>query len=131
MLLKGRFEILKGYENNHVTIGFGSYGQVKLARDLQTGNVVAVKVINKIAKNEVMMHNGLSHPKIIKLLDVHIDTEREITYMILEYADGGTLFEKIKMGPVPKRDIRRYFRDVCEALAYLHSQNIMHRDIKP
>jgi serine/threonine protein kinase len=77
-----------------------------------------------------MMHNGLSHPKIIKLLDVHIDTEREITYMILEYADGGTLFEKIKMGPVPKRDIRRYFRDVCEALAYLHSQNIMHRDIK-
>jgi serine/threonine protein kinase len=46
MLLKGRFEILKGYENNHVTIGFGSYGQVKLARDLQTGNVVAVKVVS-------------------------------------------------------------------------------------
>lgn len=43
------------------------------------------------------MHYGLSHPKIIKLIDVHIDTEREITYMILEYADGGTLFEKVKM----------------------------------
>lgn len=38
------------------------------------------------------MHNGLSHPKIIKLIDVYIDVEREITYMILEYADGGTLF---------------------------------------
>lgn len=45
MILKGRFEILKGYENNHVTIGFGSYGQVKLARDLQTNTTVAVKVV--------------------------------------------------------------------------------------
>lgn len=38
------------------------------------------------------MHNGLTHPKIIQLLDVYIDIEREITYMILEYADSGTLF---------------------------------------
>jgi serine/threonine protein kinase len=77
-----------------------------------------------------MMHYGLSHPKIIKLLDVHIDSEREITYMILEYAEGGTLYDKLKMNAVPKPEIRRYFKDVCEALAYLHSQNIMHRDIK-
>jgi serine/threonine protein kinase len=77
-----------------------------------------------------MMHYGLSHPKIIKLLDVDIDNEREITYMILEYADGGTLFEKIKMETVSKKDIKRYFRDVCEGLAYLHNQKIMHRDIK-
>ena len=46
MLIKGRFEILKGYQNNHVTIGFGSYGQVKLAKDLTNGEVVAVKVVN-------------------------------------------------------------------------------------
>lgn len=77
-----------------------------------------------------MMHYGLSHPKIIKLLDVHIDSEREITYMILEYAEGGTLYDKLKMNSIPKPEIRRYFKDVCEALAYLHSQNIMHRDIK-
>jgi len=38
------------------------------------------------------MHNRLSHPNIIRLIDVHIDTEREITYMILEYAEAGTLF---------------------------------------
>lgn len=34
------------------------------------------------------------------------------------------------MGAVSKKDVRKYFRDVCEALAYLHGQNIMHRDIK-
>lgn len=60
-----------------------------------------------------MMHYGLSHPKIIKLLDVHIDSEREITYMILEYAEGGTLYDKLKMNSVPKPEIRRYFKDVC------------------
>lgn len=51
-----------------------------------------ISQINKIAKNEIIMHNGLSHNKIIKLIDVYVDTDREITYMILEYADGGTLF---------------------------------------
>jgi serine/threonine protein kinase len=45
-MLKGRYELLKGYENNHVTIGFGSYGQVKLARNLDTGEIVAVKIVN-------------------------------------------------------------------------------------
>jgi len=50
-----------------------------------------------------MMHYGLSHPRIIKLMDVYIDTEREITYMMLEYAEGGTLFDKIKMETVSKK----------------------------
>ena len=66
----------------------------------------------------------------IRLIDMHIDTQREITYMIMEYADGGTLYEKVKMGDVSRQQIKKYFKDVCEALAYLHSQNIMHRDIK-
>jgi hypothetical protein len=37
--------MLKGYENNHVTIGFGSYGQVKLAKNIDTGETVAVKIV--------------------------------------------------------------------------------------
>lgn len=41
--------------------------------------------------------------------------------MVLEYADGGTLFDKIKTEVLPKKDIKNYFRDVCEAIAYLHS----------
>lgn len=50
--------------------------------------------------------------------------------MILEYAESGTLYDKIKMNSVSKQEIKRYFKDVCEGLAYLHGQNIMHRDIK-
>ena len=50
--------------------------------------------------------------------------------MVLEYADDGTLFEKIKSHPLGKKLIKSYFKDVCEAIAYLHSKDIMHRDIK-
>ena len=59
------------------------------------------------------MHNSLYHPKIIRLIDVHIDMERAITYMVLEYADDGTLFEKIKTETISKKNIRRYFKDAC------------------
>lgn len=75
-------------------------------------------------------HHKLSHPNIIQLLDSTIDPEREITYMILEYADGGTLFDKIRSEEVTKSQIKSYFRDVCEAIAYMHNREIMHRDIK-
>lgn len=50
--------------------------------------------------------------------------------MVLEFADDGTLFEKIKTTPLSKTQTKKYFRDVCEAIAYLHAKEIMHRDIK-
>lgn len=50
--------------------------------------------------------------------------------MVLEYADDGTLFEKIKTTSLSKDQIKSYFRDVCEAVFYLHNKEIMHRDIK-
>lgn len=53
--------------------------------------------------------------------------------MVLEYASGGSLNEKIKFGygQLNKQLVKRYFRDICEAVKYLHQNNYMHRDIKP
>ena len=53
--------------------------------------------------------------------------------MVLEYAEGGTLYNRIKygFGQLQKNKIKRYFRDVCKAVEYLHSLKYMHRDIKP
>lgn len=52
--------------------------------------------------------------------------------MVLEYAEGGTLYNRIKygLGQLQKEKIKRYFRDVCKAVEYLHSLKFMHRDIK-
>ena len=77
-----------------------------------------------------MFQGQLYHPSIIQLLGHYIDRERETTYMILEYADGGTLFDKLREQVLEKPEIKRYFQEVCQAVAYLHENEIMHRDIK-
>ena len=55
-----------------------------------------------------------------------------MTYLVLEFAEGGSLHDKIKFGygQLAKAKIKRYFRDVCKAVQYLHSLKYMHRDIK-
>ena len=45
MILLNRYELLKGYGDHDVSVGFGSYGQVKLAKDLKTNENVAVKIV--------------------------------------------------------------------------------------
>lgn len=47
MILLNRYELLKGYGDHDVSVGFGSYGQVKLAKDLKTGQNVAVKIVHE------------------------------------------------------------------------------------
>jgi serine/threonine protein kinase len=76
------------------------------------------------------MHNQLEHPNIVRLLNHFYEDEKKITYMVLEYVSGGTLFEKIKTSNIPKKTQCSIFRDVCSAIAAMHSNNIMHRDIK-
>ena len=86
--------------------------------------------MHKLAENEVVFHNQLYHPNVIQLLGHSIDRDKQTTYMVLEYASGGTLFDKIKSEVLSKAQVRSYFRDVCEAMEYLHANEIMHRDIK-
>ena len=45
MIKNESYEFLRGYENNHINIGFGSYGQVKLARNIETKELVAIKLV--------------------------------------------------------------------------------------
>jgi serine/threonine protein kinase len=76
------------------------------------------------------MHKKLEHPNIVRLINYYFEKERNVTYMVLEYADGGSLFEKIKGSIMTKAFIRRIFQQVCSAILTLHKNNVMHRDIK-
>lgn len=49
MILLNRYELLKGYGDHDVSVGFGSYGQVKLAKDLKTNENVAVKIVSRVS----------------------------------------------------------------------------------
>lgn len=72
-----------------------------------------IKIYNKNAKDEIALHKRFDHPNIIKLLNFYYEEKKHITYMVLEYADGGTLFEKIKSSYMSKEVIRKIFRQVC------------------
>ena len=84
-----------------------------------------------MAVGEVEVHMKLNHPNIIKMLDFAFDEKHNCTFIVLEFAENGTLFDYIREnGMKDKVMARGIFHSVCDAVEYLHSKNIMHRDIK-
>lgn len=128
----GKYQVLK-------TLGEGSFGKVKLAQHLGTGQKVALKIINRktLAKSdmqgrverEISYLRLLRHPHIIKLYDV-IKSKDEII-MVIEYA-GKELFDYIvQRGKMPEDEGRRFFQQIIAAVEYCHRHKIVHRDLKP
>lgn len=128
----GKYQVLK-------TLGEGSFGKVKLAEHLSTGQKVALKIINKktLAKSdmqgrverEISYLRLLRHPHIIKLYDV-IKSKDEII-MVIEFA-GKELFDYIvQRGRMPEDEARRFFQQIIAAVEYCHRHKIVHRDLKP
>lgn len=137
-LTLSEFEELKTEES--AFLGRGAYGEVRLLRHTQTRKLFAVKQISKqflkrngsihLMVNEICIHKTLCHPNVIKLITYLEDAH--YVYMLLEYAPCGSLSEKTRnSGALPEVSARHYFVQTCIGLKYLHSKNIIHRDIKP
>ncbi|SJM88563.1 probable Carbon catabolite-derepressing protein kinase [Zygosaccharomyces bailii] len=128
----GNYQIVK-------TLGEGSFGKVKLAYHITTGQKVALKIINKkvLAKSdmqgrierEISYLRLLRHPHIIKLYDV-IKSKDDII-MVIEYA-GNELFDYIvQRDKMSEDEARRFFQQIISAVEYCHRHKIVHRDLKP
>ncbi|KAM3334097.1 hypothetical protein ACQJBY_028881 [Aegilops geniculata] len=129
----GDFELGKIY-------GVGSYSKVVRARKKDTGNVYALKIMdkkfitkeNKISyvKMERIVLDQLDHPGVIRLFFTFQDTYS--LYMALESCEGGELFDQIvRKGRLSEDEARFYAAEIVDILEYLHSVGLIHRDVKP
>ncbi|KAL6449864.1 CMK2 Calcium/calmodulin-dependent protein kinase II [Candida maltosa Xu316] len=113
------------------TLGAGSFGIVRYARDNLTNEEVAVKIILKKALkgnesmiiDEMQLLEQLNNPHIVGFRD---------WFEITQLATGGELFDRIvQKGKFTEHDASLVVIQMLEALEYLHNKDIVHRDIKP
>jgi NIMA (never in mitosis gene a)-related kinase len=121
------------------TVGLGSFGIAVLYKRLKDGVLVVLKQINLIdlnraekdmAMNEVDIFSKLHHPNIITYYSSFI--KGNFLLIEMEYADGGTLASYIMENTeyLPERFILNVFEQITSAINYMHSENILHRDLK-
>jgi len=119
-------------------IGKGRFAIVYRARHHETGQIVAIKESNlnpsdlhllPTIQREAGLLQKLDHPNIVKIYEV-VNTRKKV-YFILEYVNQGDLFKRLKQsGSFAEPVVSKYIQQVLFGLNYLHSQNIIHRDIK-
>jgi NIMA (never in mitosis gene a)-related kinase len=123
-------------------IGGGAFGEVYLARMIQTQQLVCIKMIDFIKlifeevpyQREIDNWINLDHINLVKYFQ-HFYTHDKL-YIVMEYIEGGDLrsflnSKKKQHQPLPEEEILYIFRQLVSALFYLHNQKIIHRDIKP
>lgn len=120
--------------DNHV-IGQGSYSTVYMGKEVETGTPVAIKEINMNEFDQVHLNRELTnmlqaqHPNIVRIY--HAFMENGNAYLILELCQGGTLSNRLKtVQKFNDNQAAAIIAPILSAVQFLHSQNIIHRDIK-
>jgi hypothetical protein len=130
-LLADRFEIVQ-------PAAAGGMGVVYRARDLQSGEPVALKTLRSHLgevdllrfEREARLLAELEHPSVVR----HIAHGRDGTgapYLVMEWLSGESLAKRLERGPLPQTEALSLATRVAEALEIAHTRGLVHRDIKP
>jgi serine/threonine protein kinase len=129
----GKYEII-------AEIGRGAMGAVYKARDPLIDRLVALKTItggpsaqtNLLDRfyQEARSAGALQHPNIVTIYE--LGHEKNTPFIAMEYLEGESLDRIIEQHPVLPLSVKLgYIVRVCDALAYAHQHNVVHRDVKP
>ncbi|AES73127.1 SNF1-related kinase [Medicago truncatula] len=132
-------EFLRNYKIGK-TLGIGSFGKVKIADHVLTGQKVAIKILNRSKMNIMKMEEKVRreieilkmfmHHHVIRLYEV-VETSTDI-YMVMEYAENGDLFDYIaQKGRLQENEARTFFQQIISGVEYCHKTMVAHRDLKP
>lgn len=135
-------EIKQKYSIGEV-LGTGNFAEVRLGTNKQTGEKVAIKVIEpkdsddeEIIKSEIEILGKLNHPNIIRLIEI-FDRPAKVMkskkmYLVMELVTGGELFDRIvQKKSFHESEARTVIKTVLETLKYMHAHGVVHRDLKP
>ncbi|KAG7577661.1 Protein kinase domain [Arabidopsis thaliana x Arabidopsis arenosa] len=127
------FEIIK-------PISRGAFGRVFLAKKRTTGDLFAIKVLKKadmirknavesiLAERDILIN--VRNPFVVRFF--YSFTCRDNLYLVMEYLNGGDLYSLLRnLGCLEEDIVRVYIAEVVLALEYLHSEGVVHRDLKP
>ena len=126
------------------SLGKGAYGEVYLTTVKGDSKLIATKKLDKdfcenptmkkYLINEINILKMLNHPNIVKFVDLKKTSNHY--YIMMEYCNGGELYKALekyieKNGkPFPQEIVQHFMRQIVDAFKYIHSKDIMHRDIK-
>ncbi|PSR97843.1 CBL-interacting serine/threonine-protein kinase [Actinidia chinensis var. chinensis] len=121
------------------TLGEGNFGKVKFAKNLDSGQSFAVKILEKTRildlnitdqiKREIGTLKLLKHPNVVRLHEV-LASKTKI-YMVLECVTGGELFDRIaSKGRLSEAQGRKLFQQLIDGVSYCHNKGVYHRDLK-
>ncbi|KAL3803511.1 hypothetical protein HJC23_014059 [Cyclotella cryptica] len=126
------------YEFGEV-LGTGSFSTVRTCRSKHTGEIHAVKMVNRDSltkslelalKEEIAILNELDHPHVLKLVATFSTIKTH--YLVLELLEGGELFDRIvEKSSYTENEARDLSKILFGAIEYCHDRNICHRDLKP
>ncbi|THU56563.1 hypothetical protein C4D60_Mb11t18540 [Musa balbisiana] len=143
------------------TLGEGNFGKVRYARHVDSGLAFAVKILDRKRiqslkiddqiKREIGTLKLLKHPNVVRLHEVSASKTK--IYMVLEYVNGGELFDKIvriidltnlvhvgriafasapaSKGKLSESEGRKLFQQLIDGVSHCHDKGVYHRDLKP